>query len=327
MQIDLTVAIPTWNRAEILDQSLKEIIEYIKPFGQRIELIVSDNASTDSTNEVILKHVNRNAELNIVHYRQRENTGYFGNFKKVKELAKGKYIWILSDNERIADSLLGKILNIIDDSDNFAYIFLANRGEEEIIETTFEDCFHEFNYKMTLISSCIFNNNKEKDSSVFSEFKSNSFLGFALVLTTFLHSKKAFQIKGESFRSIPGKFSYNLVESWTYDIEQCLKYGKSLGCISDNDYSLFKNNVLKLVLDFHMMNFKIFNKVTGKRTFSFDDAYLKFKEFYGDCENMKLLDSLHRINRTQLFICYILRRGMNKVFRTLGLKLRLPYHR
>ena len=45
MSILLTIAIPTFNRAEILDEALKRVLPEIKQFEEFIELIVSDNFS------------------------------------------------------------------------------------------------------------------------------------------------------------------------------------------------------------------------------------------------------------------------------------------
>ncbi len=52
----LTMAIPTFNRSNILNDALYILIPQIKKYGNQVELIISDNAS-DS---------NSNFELNII---------------------------------------------------------------------------------------------------------------------------------------------------------------------------------------------------------------------------------------------------------------------
>ena len=49
-EIILTIAIPTYNRAIFLERSLKSIISQACP---NIEIIVSDNASTDNTAKIV----------------------------------------------------------------------------------------------------------------------------------------------------------------------------------------------------------------------------------------------------------------------------------
>ena len=60
--IDLTVAICTWNRAELLDQTLSQMHSLDIPADVKWELLVINNNSTDHTDEVIARH---NASLPI----------------------------------------------------------------------------------------------------------------------------------------------------------------------------------------------------------------------------------------------------------------------
>jgi len=59
MRIDITVAICTWNRAALLDQTLACLAKLDVPAGLRWELIVVDNNSTDDTALVLAKHSDR----------------------------------------------------------------------------------------------------------------------------------------------------------------------------------------------------------------------------------------------------------------------------
>ena len=49
----ITVAICTWNRAELLDRTLGEMIGLRVPEGVEWELLVIDNNSTDDTENVV----------------------------------------------------------------------------------------------------------------------------------------------------------------------------------------------------------------------------------------------------------------------------------
>ena len=51
----LTIAIPTFNRAQLLDKHLTWLAQAIKGFEDDCEILVSDNCSTDNTQEVIQK--------------------------------------------------------------------------------------------------------------------------------------------------------------------------------------------------------------------------------------------------------------------------------
>jgi glucosyl-dolichyl phosphate glucuronosyltransferase len=52
----LTVAICTWNRAKLLDQTLASMRQLVIPGGVEWELLVVNNNSTDGTDEVLSRH-------------------------------------------------------------------------------------------------------------------------------------------------------------------------------------------------------------------------------------------------------------------------------
>lgn len=56
--MNITVAICTWNRAELLDQTLLQMQRLQIPDGLTWELLVVNNCCTDHTDEVIRKHQN-----------------------------------------------------------------------------------------------------------------------------------------------------------------------------------------------------------------------------------------------------------------------------
>lgn len=57
--MDVTVAICTWNRAALLDQTLGQMRHLHIPDGIEWELLVVNNNSTDDTDEVIARHTDR----------------------------------------------------------------------------------------------------------------------------------------------------------------------------------------------------------------------------------------------------------------------------
>lgn len=57
--MQVTVAICTWNRAKLLDQTLAQLGKLRIPDGVEWELLVVDNSSTDDTDSVLSKHVDK----------------------------------------------------------------------------------------------------------------------------------------------------------------------------------------------------------------------------------------------------------------------------
>jgi abequosyltransferase len=104
----LTVAIPTFNRAWCLKELLPLLIDQVKD-EPRIELIISDNASPDDTPSVVQDFVARGLPVRYV--RNTQNIGADANFLQCFEQARGKYVWIFSDDDLIVPGALKKILN------------------------------------------------------------------------------------------------------------------------------------------------------------------------------------------------------------------------
>jgi abequosyltransferase len=93
----LTIAIPTYNRAHLLDECLTALA---REFGNslEIEIIVSNNASTDTTSAVVKRQI----KINFPDLRYFENSTNLGpdyNITQCFREAQGKYVWIFSDDD------------------------------------------------------------------------------------------------------------------------------------------------------------------------------------------------------------------------------------
>jgi glycosyltransferase involved in cell wall biosynthesis len=103
----LTIAIPTYNRAWCLRELLPVLADQLKD-EPRVELIISDNASPDETPSVVQEFVARG--LPVRYIRNTQNIGADANFLQCFEQARGKYVWIFSDDDLIVPGGLAKIL-------------------------------------------------------------------------------------------------------------------------------------------------------------------------------------------------------------------------
>jgi abequosyltransferase len=104
----LTIAIPTYNRAWCLKELLSLLFDQLKD-EPRIELIISDNASPDETPSVVHELVARG--ICVRYIRNTQNIGPDANFLQCFEQARGKYVWLFSDDDLIVPGGLAKILN------------------------------------------------------------------------------------------------------------------------------------------------------------------------------------------------------------------------
>jgi abequosyltransferase len=109
-KIDLTIGIPTFNGsahlASVLDSVLSQNVR------NSIELLISDNCSNDSTQNISMEYQREHPEL-ISYYRNDLNVGFDANVDLVVHRAKGDFVWILSDNDLLLDGSIDKVLAVI----------------------------------------------------------------------------------------------------------------------------------------------------------------------------------------------------------------------
>lgn len=102
----VTIAIPTRNRATLLQDCLASALAQTYP---NIEVLVSDNASTDATLET-LKSFN---DLRLRVLTNSENIGLIGNWNKCVREAAGEYFIILSDDNILAPTFVEKCIHLL----------------------------------------------------------------------------------------------------------------------------------------------------------------------------------------------------------------------
>lgn len=108
----LTIAIPTYNRAEILGRTLDALFTNPDFDADKIEVMISDNASTDNTAEVMSRYPQ------VRYFRNEVNIGPNSNFTILLEHGRGKYLRLMNDTVRFNDGMLGKMLDRIEATDS-----------------------------------------------------------------------------------------------------------------------------------------------------------------------------------------------------------------
>lgn len=123
MQPLLSIIIPTYNRVEYLRRSIFSI------FGQgvdadlyrKIEVIVSNNASTDYTYNFLESIKGINSALKVFH--NSENLQIYGNMVEPIKNACGKYIMYLTDDDYLLPGGLCEIISFLENS-NYDFVRL-----------------------------------------------------------------------------------------------------------------------------------------------------------------------------------------------------------
>lgn len=143
----LSICIPTYNRCQVLDETLNKLFSNPEFNDELIEVIVSDNCSTDSTKEVVLKY------SQVKYFRNNQNIGPY-NFTVVTSYANGKYIKIFNDTFSFKELKLGWFLDkiILHENDNknlFFYPKSFSNSIESVQINSINDFFKHCSFYTT----------------------------------------------------------------------------------------------------------------------------------------------------------------------------------
>jgi len=115
ISIKLSICIPTYNRAAYLRQSLESILLSAKGFEKDIEIVISDNASEDETDEIANEYQSKHS---FIHYNKNETNVLEKNYYIAASLAKGDYIWLFGDDDLMEPHTIAAILKRINENHN-----------------------------------------------------------------------------------------------------------------------------------------------------------------------------------------------------------------
>ncbi|MHA4894104.1 glycosyltransferase family 2 protein [Pedobacter sp. PWIIR3] len=120
----LTVGIPTFNGEAYLIQAIESVLTQLNESNSSdIEILISDNASTDQTELLVNKFVT--AYPNIVRYHKNEvNVGFDRNVDNLFKMATGRYVEILGDDDYLENHTIDEILKVIRRDEGYGFLLL-----------------------------------------------------------------------------------------------------------------------------------------------------------------------------------------------------------
>lgn len=138
----ITIAIPTFNRRDLVLDRVFEIRKLISQF-EFVDLLVIDNNSPDGTYEALASRFGNDEKIRL--FRNEENINFHGNFLRLIEEAKNEFLLVSSDEDEItADGLEKLLIFLKENNPSFvstqfwidrgkgAYLYRGSRKKEEI---------------------------------------------------------------------------------------------------------------------------------------------------------------------------------------------------
>lgn len=187
----LSICIPTYNRAEYLIKCINSIVCQ-SDFDDRVEIIISDNCSTDST-ELEAKKL-ANLYTNIKYFKNQNNI-FDENHLVALKRGSGLLRKLSNDTIIYKDGSLKYILDLIEKYKfSRPVIYLHNhkniKFDEEILLLSLDEFIRQISYRITWIGSiCIWNDGLER-LKIYSEHFDSRLAHVPYILNEIHHRKR-----------------------------------------------------------------------------------------------------------------------------------------
>lgn len=164
----LTIAIPTYNRADYLDRCLRSLVRQLPNLNYDVELMVHDNASTDHTKAVVDGYIAEG--FDIAYFTNTDNKGIDYNILQCYKHASGDYVVAFGDDDILYDGVLNGLDELL--AQDYGIIYLQNNNipadnpldvriqNDAIRFKKYKGAFailNQINYYFTYTSACIIN--------------------------------------------------------------------------------------------------------------------------------------------------------------------------
>ena len=125
----VSIGIPVYNGDRYLEQALNSILA--QTFSD-LEIIISDNGSTDKTQEVIKKWQTNLSHITFKSSRNSENIGVMRNIIHCLKSATTKYVWTIGDDDPIQDRAVPYVISKLKQHEDLSLLFLNFSGRNQI---------------------------------------------------------------------------------------------------------------------------------------------------------------------------------------------------
>lgn len=250
----LTIAIPTRNRSAFLWQNLLQLKKELLDIEQYlIEIIVSDNCSSDDTPIVVNSIIK--GGFPVLYLKNAVDIGWGNNFIQCFDIARGKYVLILGDDDFFVDGALSKLIYHLKSNDygivciktyGFDYNFKEEHPGGGSAHRSYDNTgefIKDAGALLTLISACVINKQLIKNTS-FRHDDSPNLPVLHLVLRAAILAKKNLLLKEYMIgckRNNSANYIFSeifVTEMWTIIHSECS------ATVSNNWIMIFENKML-----------------------------------------------------------------------------------
>lgn len=286
MQTKLAIAIPTYNRAEILYFNLLHILDELISF--EIPVYISDDSTNEATAIFIEELKNKHP---LFYYRKNENRlGHDLNCLSTISFPIETYVWYLGDSMIIEKGAIEKIVAYVQ-NEEYDFISCNAVGRKLSIKNKVFDSgnevFTNIGWHLTLTGATIYNKNKLLDLTKFDVKKFKNFPQLAIIFEQFAVKEcKMFWINDKLICSKPNKNSYwktKVFEVFIDDFRNTLYNLSDCYSLKSKNKVLLQHSVKTGIFDYHSF---VLYRIGGFYN------YQIFKKYIDDFKNFTRVNSL-----------------------------------
>lgn len=112
----LCIGIPTRNGAATIKETLLSIlVQMDRNISCKVQILISDNASTDGTAEIVRLLQLRHSQI-ITSSRNTVDIGFDGNVDQLVRMAESRFLWFLSDDDALYPYSLRHVIRVLEDN-------------------------------------------------------------------------------------------------------------------------------------------------------------------------------------------------------------------
>ncbi len=125
-QPSVTIGIPLYNEGKFIAETLLSAVDQSYPY---LKILVSDNASTDNTLEIVRQIAANHTNISVI--SQPQNIGATNNFEFVMQNADTEYFCWLGGHDVLHPEFIQKAINTFLSNDNLSLVYPESQTIEE----------------------------------------------------------------------------------------------------------------------------------------------------------------------------------------------------
>lgn len=114
----VSILIPTYNREDLIGESIQSALNQTY---QNIEVIITDNCSTDKTPEIVKSYQEKDSRIKFL--QNEKNLGPVLNWERCLDAASGEYSKILWSDDLIRPEFIESCLELFVEESDLAFVF------------------------------------------------------------------------------------------------------------------------------------------------------------------------------------------------------------